>query len=840
VIDDALRVATYRARATLHRRWAGYVVLVVLTGLLGGVSMGSVAAARRTQSSYPVYLASTNPADALVFTEFAPVTNTGYSPSVDEAIARLRYVKRAADVIGFDGNMQVLEPVKANAPAGEAPPAVEGSLDGEFITLDRVTLVRGRVADPARADEFVMSAGGAADEGLHIGSTLRVGFFTDAQVASPKFAGYPADKPYLAVTLRLVGIVEDNVQVVQDDDAALGDQFAVLSPALTRRLANCCAYYSTIALQIEEGARHQAAVLSALSKLVPDLGPFAGAQTNAPFVAKAEQAIRPEAIAFGVFGCLCALAALLIGGQVVGRLVRRNANDESVLRALGAGPAMTTADALIGIFCSVVAGSLLAVAVAIGLSPIAPIGAVRPVYPDRGAAFDWTVLSLGSLLLVVVLGSVALMMAWRESPQRVGRTTVGTDRGARAAQAAAAIGLSPAAMTGIRSALGAGSGRDAAPVRSALLGAVLAVVVVVTSIIFGASLNSLVSRPALYGWNWNYALLSGFSGAEDLPAAETADLLNHDSAVAHWAGVYFGTVQLDGHAVPALAVSPNASVSPPLLSGHGLGSAQQVVLGTSTLAMLHQHVGGSVLAGTGRGPPVRLQIVGTATLPTIGGSGDPELQMASGVVVASSLFPASALNAQQSRVAGPNAVLIRIRPGLSQSAALRSLNRVTAVLDRPSDPDSPVGGVVPALRPAEIANYRSVGSTPLLLAGILAAGALGALGLTLVASVRRRQREFALLKALGYTQRQVAAAVAWQSSVSAAVGAVFGLPLGIALGRWLWGLFARGISAVPDPTVPVLWMVVVGLGALVFANLVAAVPGRIAARTPTALLLRSE
>ena len=185
-------------------------------------------------------------------------------------------------------------------------------------------------------------------------------------------------------------------------------------------------------------------------------------------------------------------------------------------------------------------------------------------------------------------------------------------------------------------------------------------------------------------------------------------------------------------------------------------------------------------------------------------------------------------------------MFITIRPGVSQRDALRSLDQVTDALDRPSDPDGPVGGVVSALRPAEIANYRTVGSTPLLLAGILAAGALGALGLTLVASVRRRQREFALLKALGYTQRQVAAAVAWRASVSAAVGAVFGLPLGIALGRWLWALFAQGISAVPDPTVPVWWMVVVGLGALVFANLVAAIPGRIAARTPTALLLRAD
>jgi hypothetical protein len=131
-------------------------------------------------------------------------------------------------------------------------------------------------------------------------------------------------------------------------------------------------------------------------------------------------------------------------------------------------------------------------------------------------------------------------------------------------------------VSGIRSALGAGTGHDAAPVRSALLGAVLATVVVVTSITFGASLNSLVSHPALYGWNWNYVLLSGYSGAEDLPAAQTAALLNHDRDVGHWAGEYFQEAKLDGQLVPVLAGSPNAAVIPTPLSGHDLQSAQQV------------------------------------------------------------------------------------------------------------------------------------------------------------------------------------------------------------------------------------------------------------------------
>jgi ABC-type lipoprotein release transport system permease subunit len=96
------------------------------------------------------------------------------------------------------------------------------------------------------------------------------------------------------------------------------------------------------------------------------------------------------------------------------------------------------------------------------------------------------------------------------------------------------------------------------------------------------------------------------------------------------------------------------------------------------------------------------------------------------------------------------------------------------------------------------------------------------------------------LKALGFSPRQLAAVVAWQSTVTAIVGVIVGVPLGIVIGRQLWTVFARNINAVPDPTVPVLSVVLVALGALVFANVVAAIPGRIAARTPTAMVLRAE
>ena len=148
--------------------------------------------------------------------------------------------------------------------------------------------------------------------------------------------------------------------------------------------------------------------------------------------------------------------------------------------------------------------------------------------------------------------------------------------------------------------------------------------------------------------------------------------------------------------------------------------------------------------------------------------------------------------------------------------------------------------LLPAQRPAEIVNYRSMGAMPAVLAGALAAAAVAALGLTLVASVRRRRRDFALLKTLGFTRRQLAGAVAWQSTVLAVIGLAIGIPLGVVAGRLLWLAFARQLSAIPDPVVPASSIVLAAVTALVLANVVAAFPGRQAARTPPAVLLRAE
>jgi ABC-type antimicrobial peptide transport system permease subunit len=273
-----------------------------------------------------------------------------------------------------------------------------------------------------------------------------------------------------------------------------------------------------------------------------------------------------------------------------------------------------------------------------------------------------------------------------------------------------------------------------------------------------------------------------------------------------------------------------------VLSGHGLRSAKQVVLGTATLSQLHKKIGDTVTFSNGASKPRTLTIVGTGSVPAIS-SGTNTGQ---GALVATSDFPPALLNLQDATIPGPNAILVRIKLGVKPSAAYASLRTVEHQVNAIPQARGLTGGIVKLLRPADIVNFRSMGTIPDVLAGGLAVGAVAALGLTLVASVRRRRRDLALLKALGFTQRQLAASIAWQATVAALIGCLIGIPLGIAVGRELWNLFARSISAVPSPTVPILSVALVGLGALLFANLVAALPGRIAARTPTALVLRAE
>jgi hypothetical protein len=188
----------------------------------------------------------------------------------------------------------------------------------------------------------------------------------------------------------LVGIVTLNNEVLQDDvDQAFG--FTFLTPALVREAAAVSPDPITptlYGLKLDHGNRGVAKVERELVRLVPPGYTYEFHATSS-IVEQMELSLKPESVALGVFGTIAALVCLVLGLQAISRQLGPADEDRAVLRALGAGPAVIVADGLIGVLAAVVLGSLLADAVAIGLSPGSPIGPVRPVYPDPGIAVDW-------------------------------------------------------------------------------------------------------------------------------------------------------------------------------------------------------------------------------------------------------------------------------------------------------------------------------------------------------------------------------------------------------------------------------------------------------------------
>ncbi len=313
-------------------------------------------------------------------------------------------------------------------------------------------------------------------------------------------------------------------------------------------------------------------------------------------------------------------------------------------------------------------------------------------------AFDWTVLGCGAAVLIAVLFAAPRLSspaAASPAPPAAGARPY-RPLGVRAVSAAQALGLPVPAAEGVRMAFSPGADRDQVPVAPAILGTVLASVVMMATITFGSSLTTLVSQPALYGWNWTFDLSSG--NTTDIAVHDAAPVLDSDPAVAAWTGIWYATATIDGQAVPVIGMTPGSPIAPPLLSGHGLRAPDEVVLGAATLAALHKQVGDWVTVTDGGTAPFRLRIAGTATLPSLGVAQTLHTEMGTGAVLDYQHIPGDT-------AAQPNEILVTLRPGADLAAAQARLQRIVPIQN---------GGVVSGVqRPAEITDYRSMGVAPL-------------------------------------------------------------------------------------------------------------------------------
>ncbi len=80
----------------------------------------------------------------------------------------------------------------------------------------------------------------------------------------------------------------------------------------------------------------------------------------------------------------------------------------------------------------------------------------------------------------------------------------------------------------------------------------------------------------------------------------------------------------------------------------------------------------------------------------------------------------------------------------------------------------------------------------------------------------------------------------WQALATVMLGTAVGVPLGVAVGRFLWARFAGELYVVPQPAISPVTVLAVTVSALAVAAVIAILPGWRAARTPVATVLRAE
>jgi len=817
--------ALYYWRATRLRSRRRVVVVALICGLLGTVALGALAGARRTDSAYGRYLASINASDVFVNVP-GPV------------LASVRQVERLPAVASGGAWLGLAATPVVNGRADDSflTDGLAGSLDGEFFRQDRATVVAGRLPRLDATNEIALTPQLAAFFHTWVGGRVtyrfsrlnqRTGFTT------------PAGDSTFVVT----GIVDQPPVLVDQFDQVAG---AALPPAATARYLNGEFAFGWVGLRLRAGAagipalqRELAGPQDTLDRMfhVPAGTITFNIRQLDTIHHQVQQAIEPQAVALAIFGGVAALALLVLVGQGLAQLLSWSHGSVPAMRAVGATRAQTALATGLDGAVAVLGGMALAVAGAVAVSPLAPVGPVRAFDPARGFQADPLVLAAGGGILAVLLLGLLATLTWRSARPAASEPA---SRGSSAATA----GLPLTAVVGIRAALERGAGRRPAPVLATLAGSAAAVLAVVVAVVFGASLNGLVTHPARYGWNWTLLMYTE-GGYASWPPAQMEHLVNGQPGVTAWSTFAFAQIPIDGQDVPVLGLTRYlGSAEPPTTSGHPVGGPGQIELGTVTLRALGKQVGDTVTAGTGRTRRT-LTVVGTVTLPSIGLSLADHVSLGRGAMLDDSTvlaiqgIPAALTEeeAQQAAVsdpAFPSAVAIDLAPGTdAKSLAARIAD---------ANPGGNPGGTYrqPRVLGTAIVNAARMGSQPLALALALAVAALLSLAVTLLASVRQRRQELALLKTLGLTRRQVREVIAWQASLILLVALLVGVPLGALAGRWAWASFAASLGVVPVTVVPGAALLAGFIALLLAGNLLTAVPASIAARTKPAATLRAE
>jgi hypothetical protein len=502
-----------------------------------------------------------------------------------------------------------------------------------------------------------------------------------------------------------------------------------------------------------------------------------------------------------------------------------------VLRSLGMTPGQLAGAILLRTALSVTAGIVGAVAIAYAFSPAFPVGTARVVEPTPGFSADALVLLGGgaALLLLILLSATpyALSAARRAARDPSETQPAGQAGPSRLAAWLSGSGAPASIVAGIRLALERGHGRTSTPVRSTVLATAVAIASIVTLVSFGTSLRHLVDTPRLYGWNWD--TIAGNPYAPPL-SDELVPVLNEHPDVREFSGgstnvrlqiAREGRPNLD---LSALGLTPyKGDALPPVLEGRWPVDDDEVALGTNTMRSLGVEIGDRIAFVVGEGS-LSAMVVGRTVFPVIGDQYGGELGRGVGLTIAGlhRVIP----NANE------NFFPVRFRPGFDVAHMPEETSRLFFFED--------LELLSLNARPTDLENLSKVKGAPLALVGLVALLGISTIAHALATSVRRRRRDLAILKTLGFVKGQIRAAVVTQATTLAFLALLIGIPVGLVAGRAAWLAFADRQGVVPEAMIgswPILALIP---ATIVLANIVAALPGRAAARLAPATVLRTE
>ena len=792
----------YLARIELSRRWRSLVLLAALVAVVVGTVLAAVAGARRSDSAFDRYLEAMRPPDVGVF---------GEDEEALAKVAELPHVETAAPV-------ELVAIVPPERPGEEFYPmlvSLDGKLPYEHL---RPKVVSGRLPAPDEPLAVALGERTARRLGKQVGDRLPMEGYTPEGLAAFDDEGDLPDPDGPSFDLEVVGIVRGVGDLVGRETDL---DFTLLPPAFRERFPG---------EQIGVLGRGTFVVLddpASLDAFARAAAPL-GLEVDTRIVpaaarSQADPTVSAISTALYVFAAVAALAGAVAVAQAIGRGLQPALADVPTLEALGVPRAGRWAGLVLPQLAALAVGALGGVVVAVAASPLMPVGLARRAEPQPGLDVDGAALGLGFAASLLLLCLIALAVT--ASSARSVRAGTAAQRPSRVARWAADGGASPARTVGLGFAAVGGSPTAGAS-RAALGGVAVGVLGAVAAVTFAASIDRLVASPHLYGWGWDATL-----GGADLShltdgALDDAALLADPDVAAVAEVVFQLQASLDGSPTYATVMSDQKGhVAAVMVRGRQPDGPGEVALAGASADDVGKGVGDTVTVDLGDGPRA-LEVTGVVSLPVSedGGASSTGLLMTD--EAASALgFPG---DCSEDASCYRN-VAVELRDGADHEA----------VLGRYATDESGVTADLPT-PPGEVQRLTAVEDLPWFLAGFLALLAASAITHSAATAVRRRRRDLALLRVLGFTGRQVRSVVTTQVTAISVVGALVGVAAGVVVGRLVWRGIVDSIPLPFSPAMPLIAITLVLVAAVAVAQLAAVLPRRTATQLRPADVLRAE